>query len=484
MTARPNGTGRAGGDADRLPGLESRLFDIPEEKFIEVVRLLERVRDHPDVRQTFAAIRPRLVQVRPNRRPTLKRVLCMPFEDLLDGADGVEVPPGRIERRVIDPVWRLVTECGDGALIDQLDRQVQETAAGNLNALRNIGRRLWPMAEQAIQAAVGGAAEQGGSGQPARQPLHGDEGLRRQALDVAGLLEIGLTIEALKDALAPKPLPVLEDRHVAAIEQAAQAVARQSPGLVHHLLLVAASRLANPTDLLAVVGGIDLGKARRERPAIFAQLGGLVVANLEERSARLDGRRHGLATGTNDAGIAFRPDEAVGIAERLVAGVDTAAMATDVLADPVYRARLDAVKLAVRSMLSGSVLDTAPRGILTAVAEPPDGGRPVPVDENSQTVAEDHARALRRCEGLADALGLQGALKDMLASMERELFARAHALLARYPRTAGDPDGAETAEVNLFYALRLLELVAGPAKADQLRIAIMAATGEFAEDGE
>lgn len=61
-------------------------------------------------------------------------------------------------------------------------------------------------------------------------------------------------------------------------------------------------------------------------------------------------------------------------------------------------------------------------------------------------------------------------------------MARAQALLVDYPKAAGDPDDAETAEMNLFYALRLLELVAGPAKADRLRTAIMAATGEFAEE--
>ena len=177
--------------AARLPGLESRLFDIPEDKFIEVVRLLERVRDHPDVRQTFAAIRPRLVQVRPERRPTLKRVLCMPFEDVLESFGGVDVPLGRIERRVIDPVWKLVMECGDTALMDQLDRQVQETAPGNLNALRNIGRRLWPMAAQAIRVVV----EQDGARHALWRVLHGDEDLQRQVLDVAAFLEIGLTVE-------------------------------------------------------------------------------------------------------------------------------------------------------------------------------------------------------------------------------------------------------------------------------------------------
>ncbi|HYF85457.1 hypothetical protein [Azospirillum sp.] len=472
MTEPADGSGQ--GKVDRLPGLESRLFDIPEDKFIEVVRLLERVRDHPDVRQTFAAIRPRLVQVRPGRRPTMKRVLCMPFEDVLESFSGVDVPLGRIERRVIEPVWRLVTECGDTALIDQLDRQVQETAPGNINALRNIGRRLWPMAALAIRSAV----EQDGSRQMVWRLLHGDEELRRQVLDVAAFLDIGLTVEALKDALAPKPLPKLDDRHVEAIEQAAQAAARQSPTLVYYLLLVAASRMANPADLLTVLNDIDLGKARREQPVIFAQLSGLVVTNLEERSARLDGNGFGNGGG---AAVAIAPEEAIAIAERLVASVNTTSAVMDFLAEPVYRERLDAVKAAVRTMVTGSVLDTAPQGILTAVAAPAANGRPVAVDDDAQSAAEDHARALRRCEGLADALGLHQPLKDAMASMEKGLLERAQALLAQYPRAAGDPDDAETAEINLFYALRLLEMVAGPARADRLRTAIMAATGEFGE---
>nr|WP_295826812.1 hypothetical protein [uncultured Azospirillum sp.] len=471
-------TGGSGekGQADRLPGLETQLFDIPEDKFIEVVRLLERVRDHPDVRQTFAAIRPRLVQVRPERRPTLKRVLCMPFEDVLESFSGVDVPLGRIERRVIDPVWTLVTECGDSALIDQLDRQVQETAPGNLNTLRNIGRRLWPMAAQAIRSAV----EQDGARHALWRVLHGDEDLQRQVLDVAAFLEIGLMVESLKDALAPKPLPAFEDEHVGVIEQAVQAVARQSTGLVYYLLLVAASRIANPADLLTVLNDLDFGKARREQPVIFAQLSGLVVTNLEERSARLDG--NGYSAGPGVAAAAIAPDEAIAIAERLVASVNTTTAVMDFLAEPVYRERLEAVKAAVRTMVTGTVLDTASGGILTAVAAPAGNGRPAAVDEDAQAAAEDHARALRRCEGLADALGLHEPLKTAMVSMEKGLMARAQALLAQYPKAAGDPDDAETAEISLFYALRLLELVAGPAKADQLRTAIMAATGEFAEE--
>ncbi|CAO3433991.1 hypothetical protein [Azospirillum endophyticum] len=496
VTGRADDAGRGAAalvpiPADPLPGLESRLFDIPESKFVEVVRLLERVRDHPDVHQTFAAIRPRLIQVRPDRRPTLKRVLCMPFEDVLESVGGTDVPLGRIERRVIDPAWRLVTDCGDNALIDQLDRQVQETAPGNLNALRNIGRRLWPMAAEAIHRALRGEAIQAQA--RAAAVLQGDGELRRQLLDVATFLEIGLTVEALKDALTPKPLRALGDRHVAAIEQAVQAMARQSVGAVHHLLLAAASRLAIPADLLAVLNDLDFGKARREQPAIFARLGGLVMANLEERTARLasqTGRQTGGRRSGQEGGgaTAIAPEEAVAIAERLVASLNTTSAVMDVLADPGYRGRLESVTAAVRTMVAGTVLDTAPDGILAAVPAPAStgrpAGRPVPVDDDAQIAAEDHARALRRCEGLADVLSLHEPLRQTMASMEKGLLGRAEALLAQYPKAAGDPRDAETAEVALFYALRLLELVAGPAKADRLRTAIMAATGEFAGDGD
>ncbi len=454
--------------ADPLPKLEHKLLDIPDDKFVEVVRLLERVRDHPDVRQTFAIIRPRLAQVRPDRRPTLKRVMCMPFEDLLESFSGIDMPLGRIERRVIGPVWRLIEDSTDRALFERFDRQVQGTAPGDRNALVNIGCRLWPLAARILRNALADEAA-------LLLRLNGDAGLLRQVGDIAAFLELGPIVEALKGDLSPKPLAEVEGRHLAAIEQAVQAAARQATGLVYHTLLVAASRLATPADLLTVLHDLDLGKARREQPALFAQISGLVVSNLEERTARLDGQEQGASVGTSAIAT---PEAAIAIAERLIASVNTTNAVMDLLREPVYRGRLDAVKAAVGAMVSDSILKTAPDGILSAVPAPVPGGRPL-VDETSQIAAEDHARALRRCAALADTLGLQQSVNDTLKAMSNGLIVRAQALLDDYPRLAGKPDDAEAAGLNLFYALRLLEMVAGPTKADQLRVAILAATGEL-----
>lgn len=472
MTAPPDAAPSDIAPPDLLPTLEHRLLAIPGDKFLEVVRLLERVRDHPDVQQTFASIRPRLVQMRPERRPTLKRVLCMPFEDVLESFGGADVPLGRIERRAIDPMWGIIEDCADRHALDQLDRQVQGVAPGDHNGMLNIGRRLWPLAAQTLRSVM----ESEGSRHVLWRRLHGDEDLRRQVIDAAVFLDIGLSIEALKSDLSPKPLPELEDRHVAVIEQAAQAVARQNVAAVYSLLLVAAARLAAPADLLRVLNDLDLGKARRDQPVIFAQLSGLVVSNLEERTARLEPK-----AGAPSTAVAS-PEAAMALAERLVASVTTTNAVMDLLNEPIYRERLEAVKAAVGAMVTGAVLDTASDGILSAIPLPTPGAAPV-VDEAAQAAAEDHARALRRCEGLADTLGLRHAVSDTLKRMGQGVSVRAQALLKDYPQMAGDADAAESAELNLFYALRLLELVAGPAKADPLRLAILSAIGESPDEG-
>lgn len=456
---------------DLLPGLESRLLDIPEDKFVEVVRLLERVRDHPDIRQTFSLIRPRLTRIRPERRPTLKRILCMPFEDVLESFGGIEVPLGRIERRVIEPVWRIVEETVDQHAFDQLDRQVQEIAPGNRNAQLNLGRRLWLAAAQALRKAL----DEDSGKQLLWRRFHGDEDLVRQAREVAIFLEIGPIVESLKADLSPKPLPALEAEHIAAIEQAIQTAASQSVANVYYILLLVASRLATPADLLTILHDLNLGKARKEQPVLFAQLSGLVVSNLEERTARFDHAetvRH-LAT----------PEAAIEIAERLIASVDTTNAVMDLLSEPIYRERLQAVRTAVRDMVQTSVLDTATSGILAAM--PPPGAAGIQeVDEDAQQTAEDHARALRRCEALADSLDLRKPVEEALKSMTRGIAQRANALLIDYPRTAGNGDASEAAELNLFYALRLLEMVAGPSKAEELRQAILATIGEMSPGSE
>lgn len=49
-----------------LKDLEKRLLDVPAAKFREIVKLLEQVRERPEVEDTLATIRPRLTQVRPS----------------------------------------------------------------------------------------------------------------------------------------------------------------------------------------------------------------------------------------------------------------------------------------------------------------------------------------------------------------------------------------------------------------------------------
>ncbi len=452
--------------------IENRLFDIPEEKFVEIVRLLEQVGDHPEVRETIASIRPRLVQVRPARRLTLKRVFCDPFEDLLEAAKLDDVPISRLSRSVIDPVWALVESRGDRKHMGPLEKQVKLVNADDASARHGLGCRLWYVATTTLRDALAEA----GRDHKARRALFpgGDEQIA-QVRDLVEFLEIGHQIVALKNTLPPKPIPALEPEDIDAIEAAVKDVAKIDASKPYYLLLVVASRLRCPADLLAAMGDMDFGKARREKAQVFAKLSGLVVTSLEDHSARLDG----LGAAADD------PTTAVCMAEHLVDSLDSTRAVMDSVKDSQYDDRLEAVRLAVRGMVQWNVMAPAGDRILASLPTPaPAGSPPSAPDDEAQIRAEDHARALRRCEGFAGSLGIERGVADTLKSIGAGIETKIERLVDSIdaaPRTA---ESLDALEMNVFYAVRMMELVAGSAQADALRLMALKALDAAFDDAE
>ncbi|WP_051340664.1 hypothetical protein [Azospirillum halopraeferens] len=445
-----------------LKGLRGRLLDIPDEKFVEIVHLLEQVGDRPEVRETFDHIRPRLARMRPERRLTLKRVFCDPFEDVLEAARLSDVPVGAIERAVIDPLWRVVEERGDRRHLDPLAEAVRRVPSGDHAGRHTLGCRLWWVAAAAIRAALAGADRD------PRAFLRGNEAHIRQARDIAEFLEIGHAITELKNCLPPKPIQSLSDEDLAAIEAAVKETARTDTGKPYYLLLVVASRLRKPADLLAALGDMDFGKARREKPVVFARLSGLVVTSLEDRSLHLEGIDESTLT----------PSDAVEFARMLVESLDSTCAVMDRVNETAYDRRLQSVRTAVKGMVETTVLAAAPAGIAAAVPDPSRGGAiPGPPDDARQIRAEEHALALRTCESFAGALGLDHRVAQTLESVSRDVETRAERMIAGLrdaePLSGDDEDNG--AELATFYAVRLLELVGGSSRADRLRARAMEA---------
>ena len=454
---------------DSLQGLRGRLFEVPDAKFVEIVRLLEQVVDRPEVRETFDHIRPRLARVRPERRLTLKRVFCDPFEDVLEAARLADVPVGPIERTVIDPLWRIVEERGDRRHLDPLNEAVRRVSAGDHAARHALGCRLWWVAGTAIREALAAADR---DPKARRALLRGSEAHIRQARDVAEFLEIGHAITELKNCLPPKPIQALADEDVAAIEAAVKEVAKAGTGKPYYLLLVVASRLRKPADLLAVLGDMDFGKARREKPLVFAQLSSLVVTSLEDRSLRLEGVDES----------ALSPADAVEFARTLVESLDSTCAVMGRVNETAYDQRLQSVRQAVKGMVETTVLTPAPAGIAAGVPVPPKPGTaPPPPDDARQLQAEEHARALRKCESFAGALGLDYSVAQTLTAVGKDVGTRTERMIAGYKAAPPAPTDQESAEQSVFYAIRLMELVAGSAQADELRLKALRALGGIAD---
>lgn len=438
--------------AEALRRMRQQLIEAPEDKFIEVVRVLELAGDRPEVRQTIQSIRPRLAQIRPKRRMTLKRVFCDPFEDMLEAYLPQDAPVRAIPRRFIDPVWREVAKRADPRHMTPLEQAVKHLDSDDHEARHALGCRLWYAATQALQKLLEEAPAALG-----REVLDA-------ARDILQFVEIGHQIASLKNGLPNKPIPALDAEDVKLIEAAVQETAKLSPAKPFYLLLTVASRMRRPADLLATLQDMDFGKARREKPTVFANLAGMMVDALEGAGARLD--KDGAAVDTPPPD----PAAAVAMAERLVESLEAAQSLLTGVGDLRYDDRLKKVRAAVQDMVRRDVLAPAKAQIVPALPPPTMAGAPLASpDEAKQESAEECARAMRRCERFAGSLALAPDVAQTLNEISRNVERDVAQWTAKLKeRGVGGEDEEEAAMLSLAYAVRILELTAGASRADAL----------------
>lgn len=448
--------------ADALRQMQKQLIEAPEEKFVEVVRVLEQAGDLPEVRQTIQSIRPRLALLRPKRRMTLKRVFCDPFEDMLEARLPQDAPVGAIPRRFIDLVWREVVKRADPRHMTPLEQAVKHLDSNDAAARHALGCRLWYASTQALQKLL------------EESPVALGRETLTAARDVLQFVEIGHQIAALKNALPPKPIAALDAQDVRLIEAAVQETAKLSPSKPFYLLLTIASRMRRPADLLVALQDMDFGKAKREKPTVFANLAGLMVDALEGAGERLD--KGAVA----EEAPPPNPAAAAAVAERLVESLEAAQSLLTGVGDLRYDDRLKKVRAAVQDMVRRDVLGPAKTQIAPPLPPPPPpaSGAPLPPpDEARQENAEECARAMRRCERFAGALALAPdvaqALNEISRNVERDVAQWAAKLRERGVGATEDDD--EAAMLSVSYAVRILELTAGSSRADALFQATLAA---------
>ncbi|WP_448207248.1 hypothetical protein [Azospirillum sp. sgz302134] len=421
-------------DAQAILGLGSKLLDIDEERFRQVVGLLEQIGDHPDVQRTFSMIRPRLAEVRPKRRPTFKRLFCEPFEDLFEVPSGNQPAPlNKIDRGVVNSLWPLVE--------GQIGKDRLRALDGALGGDAEQAKTFWAQATAAVNGIVA-QLETGRFVDDLDLRLNPDR--IRTIHDIAEILAIAPAAAELKAVLAPKPVQKLHKDHLDGIQAIGRTVSRARPKALKLFVLLAAARLSNPSILLGSLWDMDLGQKSSDRAALFLDLGGTVVAQIEERSR---------GASTTDSGA---PDRmaAADLAIDLVASLEATRAAMEYSRNKEFDQRLKVIRESVHEMVRTQVLQGADGEILNAVGTLTTGIS----DTGGMVQAENQARALRKCSTIADTLGLRGELKSVTQKTTASLTDTARQAL-------GDDSGdARTG----YTAIRMIELIAGPAEASQI----------------
>lgn len=448
---------------DILSGLRGRVHDLPDGKILEIARLLERIGDHPRVRETMGAMRPRLVHLRPPRRLNLRRIFCDPFEDLLDSPSSLAAPIKRVDRSIIEPIWRIVEERLGEATLAPLRRQAAGLSDGDADARHTLGCRLWFPAAGVMRAV---ADEIGNDPRGASMIAGALPDPAERLRELADFLAVGHQIAQIKALLFPKPAE-FGPEEAEELARLIREAAKSAPSGVLNLLLVAGSRLRRPGDMVAALTEMDFGAARREKSRVFAELSGLIVDGLETGGTRSEVRD-------------LSPKNAADLAERLLDGLSSTRDLMDAVSEHQYDGRLESVRMSVRELVRGKVIERVPNEILAGLPPIPGEDEPLAApDEAAWEEAEENAVALRRCRDLAPALDLTVPMNDALISMRDALGGRVSALVEIM---SGRDD--EAAESGLARGLRLLEIIDGPGGGGDARDRALAAmSGDRGEEG-
>lgn len=463
---------------DELSQIGSNLFALPTSKIEQLTKLFEmsRVGGQSDTvaNTALAMLRPRLRIDRPQRIITPLRIFCRPFEDLLEDNKTGDKRRGKIARAAVPAIWAVVqSEADKNRLAQALDlvtaavRPVPEDRIED-RRIDRAGPPFWAFCAEILDRMVIKAAAQRDYRANLIKQL-GPEGYY-EMIDVAGIMRIAEIVRRLTEVLAPKPLDVVTDDHLRAIKTAFMEVAQQEDGKPAYVAMVAIARLKDPFALTALsgdIGAIESGYGQ-ENLDTFTR-----VTLAEDM-----GHYAEAITSTNNVEMSDRDIADLGrdYAQRLTRFQET------ITGDAARAARrtLDTAKAKLRDLVNDGVVSDADQVVVAGIMDEQtarrraDGVADNDVEDaqatKTQIAAEDRARALRKCLLFADDIGLRREVDAKIQTITREIEKSTNAAVNMMSGSSlMTAEGRSAAEAEVYSAVRMLELVAGPQSADKMR---------------
>lgn len=428
--------------------LERPLEFISEEKFREVAKLLEEVHEQPGVQQILNHVRPRLIKLRPGRKPNLQRLFYLPLEDLLV-FDTISPDNGLLPRHLPALVWSFIAQNGDAETLQKFESALKRTETGDREAHKKIAQRLWPWASDILVKLVANPGH-------AKGMLGRDVALLEELNEISALLLAAEAINTLKEELPPRPIRSLTDEQMGMIRRTIADSAKGNADQIYVMVLIVMVRMAKRADFLENMMSMTLGLSGSDKPLVYARLSRLVMTEVTDRARTLSDTDKGNLVGLADN------------ARNLVSGLVAAEKALK--NDPRARHQLSEMRKTAEKTVT-QVVDNAKGTVVAAISVGPEASL------ESLIETENSLLALRKCATFAGQIGLDKSVTGALGSIVGEVKQKAEKLFASVGHKGGhQPDRSEV-EQEMYWAVRMTELAGNPDDADKIRRQGMKALG-------
>ncbi|MBB6253611.1 hypothetical protein [Nitrospirillum iridis] len=434
----------------------TRLSDA---KFLQIYTLLEQLGDKPGIAGAFDAMRPRLAQLRPPRRPTVSRLFFRPAEDLFDDPSVYTRRLQRVSRGTLPTCWKLVRARLDSGLVDGVAQGILKADPRDPRALVKIAAPLW---EEGAQVLVKIADEAENNLRFMVDNFGRDDDVLRQIQTLRDVLLLGGIIEDLKQRLPERPIGDLAESHADAIKTVmAQLGGAENPQAAGPLLLVLTARMLRPGVVLKMLTDMRVvGSSQGERDALTRDLSGVVVGNLLRQTASM---AKAAVAGPGTTGAPVDPVQKLAslaaVAERLTDGLTSVNDSVASLRDKKIVDRVTTARGEIGEFVLTTVLGDVER-TLASLMFADNGGIATPPDEMKR--AEATALALKRSAKLASHLGIQREVNAKILEIRREIDRQTDRMIAA-PGARGNPEVRR----QMFNNLRLVEILAGSDEAER-----------------
>ena len=462
------------GAEENLAELEGKLFEIPEAKFVQLVQFLEknleRGGDTTPLRLLLSKMRPRIVQVRPPRRNTVKRQLCRPFEELLYNTKSLVPVEGRIPRTAIDAVYNLYEEEGDKGQIAAIEQDLVVLPVDDPRC-DAIASKIWAQGAVNLRSLMVRSARDSVSKRDLIDKLKGEH-IYKALGDIVEVLEIADIVQSMRRQLPPRPIQTVSTGVIKIIGEHMDKATKFAPRKAETLLLVAMACLERPWEIMEALEKLALEQKKIVDPALSALAVRALVTGAEQQ---LETMRLDLEGNEVKPDSEFLARQVADLAKTML-GAKSAVQSSG--QGKGLDRQLERARRSLRDMVHVNILNGADKSILANVMAGGSfvtgatglGGWDQPPDESKLKEAEQRAIALRLCARYAEELGLGGEAEEKLSTLQEQLTGLTGGMIESLHGRYMSSKQRGSVEAHLFASVRLVELLAGPDVANDLRL--------------